>query len=131
MARVTNGEVKREIGNHRGWLSFTARKLKITRDEIRRRAAKSKEVALAIREAEELRDDIAEMKLFESVETGAAWAITFYLRMRAARRAAEPAQHNRKFNVNLEEEYFGNIGYNHPAPSAEAPNPDSGEPGPV
>jgi hypothetical protein len=131
MADHSNEELARAIGGQRGWLSFSARRLGISRDEIRRRAAASKEVALAIREAEELRDDIAEQQLFKAVEDGASWAITLYLRLREARRAAQPPAEDGSIKVREHEDFFESHANNRAAKTVAPSDSNSGEPGAV
>lgn len=131
MPRVTDNDIIQAVKRNRGRLAFAAHTLNITEAAIRRRAAKSKRVATAIREAERLLDDIAAQKLFESVEAGATSAISIYLRARQTERAAEVEGLLDKTQLVFHKKYYDNNAHDHPAATAAAPVADSVEPGPV
>jgi hypothetical protein len=70
----------------RGLIAPAARYLGCSRDTIRSYMAEHPEIAKAIEDASEAVNDMTELKLFDAIERGEAWAICFRLKTRAKNR---------------------------------------------
>lgn len=85
--RITNKKMADAIRECRGLLGIVAQKLDCTTAEIEARIEKHKVVRDAYNEARKLIEDYAELKLYEAVQNGEAWAVKHFL----AGRDSEPS----------------------------------------
>jgi hypothetical protein len=69
-----------------GMVSVAARTLGCTRHTVMGYKARHPEIGQAIDEAMELQLDVTELKLFQSIQKGEAWAICFYLKTKGRAR---------------------------------------------
>ena len=71
------------LGESHGMIAPAARSLGCSRDTIRRYLAEYPEIAQAIEDANEEVNDMTELKLFDAIQRGEAWAICFRLKTKA------------------------------------------------
>jgi uncharacterized protein YwgA len=80
MPQRTDQQIVDAVTEARGMVSVAARKLGISRRTIYNRMKSSGEIAAAVEDSREFTTDVAELKLFQAIEKGEAWAVCFYLK---------------------------------------------------
>ena len=80
MPKRTDAQIIDALKEARGMVAVAARKLGVSRVTIYNRRDKSEAVRDAIEEARDFTTDVAELKLYESIQKGEAWAVQFYLK---------------------------------------------------
>jgi AcrR family transcriptional regulator len=83
MPQRTNAQIQKALTDARGMVTVAARKLGVSRRTIYNRLEKSEELREALEEARDFTSDVAELKLFQAIEKGEAWAVCFYLKCQA------------------------------------------------
>lgn len=76
-------EVADALRRSKGMVSIAARRLGISRQAIQQRIQKSTTLQQVRDDAREEMKDTAEMRLYDKIEDGEAWAICFYLKTQA------------------------------------------------
>ena len=84
--RFTVPQVVLALAQARGKIAVAARTLGCTRQTIYDYKARHPEIGVALEDAEELQLDMTELKLFQAIEKGEAWAICFYLKTKGRAR---------------------------------------------
>lgn len=82
-ARVTVDQVAQAIRETNGLLTVAAKRLGVTRGRVSQYIMETETCAEAASSAIEGVKDLAEAKLYNAVNNGAAWAICFFLKCRA------------------------------------------------
>ena len=80
MPKRTDAQIIDALKEARGMVAVAARKLGVSRVTIYNRRERSEAVRDAIEEARDFTTDVAELKLYESIQKGEAWAVQFYLK---------------------------------------------------
>lgn len=83
MPQRTEAQIIKALTDARGMVTVAARKLGVSRRTIYNRLEKSEEIREALEEARDFTSDVAELKLFQAIEKGEAWAVCFYLKCQA------------------------------------------------
>lgn len=78
--RYTPQQMIEAVAATRGMVTFAAERLRCDPEAVRNYVKRHPAVAQALREERERTTDIAELKLFQAIQQGKAWAIMFYLK---------------------------------------------------
>src|SRR5690606_1181906 len=78
--KYTTAQVIQAIRETKGLVSLAAKRLKCHPDTVRRYAARYPTVAAALREERAAMTDVAELALYNAIQRGEPWAVTFYLK---------------------------------------------------
>ena len=84
--KYTQEQVIEALEESRGMIAPAARKLGCSRNTIRAYIQEYTEVAQALVDEEEATTDHAELRLFQAIDRGEAWAICFYLKCKGKKR---------------------------------------------
>ena len=78
--KYTTAQVIQAIRETKGLVSLAAKRLNCHPDTVRRYAARYPTVAAALREERAAMTDVAELALYNAIQRGEPWAVTFYLK---------------------------------------------------
>lgn len=98
--RLTAKKVADALRESRGMVTVAARKLGCTRQTVHAWINRSPQVAEAVKDAREVMTDTTELKFYEAIMKGEAWAISMYLRTQGKDRGYVERQ---------EQEQIGNV----------------------
>jgi hypothetical protein len=76
-------EVAAALANAKGMISVAARMLGVSQEAVRQRIKRSPTLQQVISDAREATTDVAELRLYERIQAGEAWAVCFYLKTQA------------------------------------------------
>lgn len=76
-------EVAAALEKSKGMVSVAARMLDVSQQAVRQRISRHPTLQQVVKDAREATTDVAELRLYERIQAGEAWAVCFYLKTQA------------------------------------------------